>query len=146
MTKFFEERHHGRGAVTQRSLEDRRTRLTANRAATQEMALLMAHAKPYIASHKYDNAVEHFAELYGYVRGRFLANRLSRMIRRCGDDACLSHMRVCKVGNMYEEDEYDRTRESGCCGSADEEFVFWVRVAGVPVYRERYRLGFNYGH
>ena len=146
MTEIFAKQHHERGRITPRSLEDRRAKITVDRAAAEAMARVMAHAKPYTASHKYDNAVEHFAELYGYVRGRFLANRLSRMIRRCGDDACLSHMRVCKVGNTHEEDEYDRTRESGCCGSSDEEFVFWVRVAGVPVYRERYRLGFNYGH
>ena len=141
MTEIFAKQHHERERITPRSLEDRRAKIAVDRAAAESMARIMAHAKPYTASHKYDNAVEHFAGLYGYVRGRFLANRLSRMIRNV-NDSCLSHFRVARVGTS-EVLEYYVTRESGCCGSTDEIFEFTDHATGA---KEKYMIGFNYGH
>lgn len=92
----------------------------------------------------YDRAVARFSGLYGDQRGRFLAARLSRMLRRV-DTSCLSHVRVALVGDARQEAEYEAVRASGCCASVSQVFEFWDRSVD-PAVLERYRVGFNYGH
>ena len=75
------------------------------------------------------------------------------MIRR-RHDGCLSHFRVCRVGDAAQEAVYEATRAAGCCGRCDEKFTFFTcgdREAcwGDPdddIGVEVYRLGFNFGH
>lgn len=47
------------------------------------------------------------------------------------------NFRIAEVGNVEEEEAYDRAAERGCCGFFDTQKSFW----GVL-----FRLGFNYGH
>ena len=51
---------------------------------------------------------------------------------------CADNTRVATVGNQDEEIEYDKTQQSGCCGSVDVELV---TADGV-----KFLYGFNYGH
>jgi len=83
------------------------------------------------------------SDRYGETRGRFLAARLARAIRRTGD-GCISHLRACNVADAVEVAAYDETRVAGCCGSKDIDLEF--RPAGQPDTVERYKVGFNYGH
>ena len=81
---------------------------------------------------------------YGTVRGRFLAARIARAIRRT-QDPCISHLRACRTDKPDEVAGYEEIRSDGCCGSEDFEETFtpaWDPSAPAEIYR----LGFNYGH
>lgn len=89
----------------------------------------------------YDSVKRHLIEEYGNRLGTFLVNRLSGMIRKRKAE-CLSHFRLCEKGNIIQEQEYEKTRKAGCCGFADEEFIFKSDNEDNRIFR----IGFNYGH
>jgi hypothetical protein len=93
----------------------------------------------------YDSMKSWLIGWYGHKRGTFLANRLAKDIRRC-KDMCLSHLRVADTGIPSEMREYERIRESGCCGFSDNEVTFEVRLGPFVIAKEKYMIGFNYGH
>lgn len=66
--------------------------------------------------------------------GAFVANRMSRMIRK-RKAVNVSHVRVAKITDTHAMNAFYKAR--GCCGSAEEIYEF----DGFS-----YLIGFNYGH
>lgn len=77
---------------------------------------------------------------HGEPLGRFITNRLARMVRQTRD-SCLDNRRIA-VGDTPEVvAAYEAQRRRGCCGFADEVFTFTRDGVSTIV-----RIGFNYGH
>ena len=76
---------------------------------------------------------------YGERRGKFIANRLARAIRKTGIDPCMDNFRFADAADPAEMARYEEQRRDGCCGSVDE------RVTYHPT-GQTFLFGFNYGH
>ena len=119
----------------------------ASEKAADEIEVTRPHdIKPGLraSSHHFDALVAWLTGRYGTVRGRFLAARIARAIRRT-QDPCISHLRACRTDKPDEVAGYEEIRSDGCCGSEDFEETFtpaWDPSAPAEIYR----LGFNYGH
>lgn len=72
---------------------------------------------------------------YGTSIGFWIERELDRALDTV-DDPCIDSHRVCEVGVIEEEVEYDKSR--GCCGSHDET----IEHDSGRVFK----IGFNYGH
>ena len=97
------------------------------------------------AKEKYDDLKESMIKEFGLQLGTFLANRIAKAIRKT-KDLCIDNFRVARTWNPVEMAQYNKAREQGCCGFWDEEVVFTHKVLGVPVWKEKFIFGFNYGH
>jgi hypothetical protein len=96
-------------------------------------------------SDKYDSMSRKLVERYGPKLGQFLTNRLASMIRKRKAE-CLSHLRICKIGDPVSEGVYDDIEDDGCCGSYSETFEFKHKIFGMVTHTSKYKIGFNYGH
>jgi len=93
----------------------------------------------------FNNIKDWLSKKYGPRMGHFIAVRLAKAIRR-SKDKCLSHLRVARSNNILEMVEYESIRRAGCCGSWDEELTYAHRIFGITIWKEKIRIGFNYGH
>jgi hypothetical protein len=96
-------------------------------------------------SARYDSALAGLKEEYGPVLGTFLCNRFAGMIKK-RKASCITDFRVCLVGDKMQEKLYHQIKSTGCCGSVDQTFTFTRKVLGIPLRKQEYRIGFNYGH
>lgn len=95
-------------------------------------------------SSEYDSAKSMLIRQYGDRLGTFLVNRLAKMIRK-RQATCLSHFRICEIGNKQQEEQFSEISRSGCCGSAEEIFEF--KSGWQELWKSRkFKIGFNYGH
>lgn len=99
---------------------------------------------PIDKAEKYNDTKSWLIRKYGHRVGTFLTNRLAKMIRKT-KDTCLDNFRIAEVGTI-EEFEYYIRQELGCCGFADEEFIFKDKLLGLIPYKRKFIIGFNYGH
>jgi hypothetical protein len=98
----------------------------------------------YNVSDKYHDMLDMLCKKYGNKLGCFLTNRLAKMIR-VRKAECIDNLRIARVGYTSSMLEYNRQLADGCCGFADEEFVFARRV-GPLCFKSTWKIGFNYGH
>lgn len=85
---------------------------------------------------RYREAVDSLQSEYGPKLGLFLANRFAGLIRKHKAE-CITHVRVCCIGDPIGTYRYRQIEKDGCCASASGIFRFDLRF---------YRIGFNYGH
>lgn len=96
-------------------------------------------------SYYYDSILKWLSSKYGEKVGRFLTNRLCKMIRNT-NDFCMDNFRVAEETNNLEMKNYKKDLKNGCCGFNDERFIFKEKnLLGIET--ERYfRIGYNFGH
>lgn len=94
---------------------------------------------------EYNSTLDYMQKRYGKQVGLFLTNRVAKMIKSRKAE-CISDFRVCVVGNRESEANFDEIASHGCCGCAEETFVFKHRFLGITLTTTSYKVGFNYGH
>ncbi len=77
---------------------------------------------------------EELAERYGSDTGDRVWERIEFNTR---GKLHATHIRVCEVGNLVEEQAYEKIKEEGCCGEFELDYAYGER---------QFRIGFNYGH
>jgi hypothetical protein len=97
-------------------------------------------------SYYYDNTLKWLSSKYGEEVGRFLANRISKMIRQT-NDFCMNNFRVAEEGTP-EMKRYKEAKENGCCGFNDQKFVFkvWNEEKLSYIKKRIFWIGYNFGH
>lgn len=90
----------------------------------------------------YDSLVKDLQRRFGTKEGLFLANRVAKGIRQCGD-FCMSHSRFARKSCLSEVSTYETIRAGGCCGEWDDECTFIDKETGkITVFM----FGWNHGH
>jgi hypothetical protein len=90
-------------------------------------------------SYYYDHIVKWLSIKYGDKIGRFLSNRLAKMIRKT-NDFCMDNFRVAEVGTK-EVKKFEEQSKNGCCGSYENKFIFKEKNKN-----RIFLIGYNYGH
>ena len=97
--------------------------------------------EPIVIPNAYETMLDSFIKQYGEHKGKFITNRLAKMIRRC-NDMCLDNFRIADKNDPIAVDAYEDAQSHGCCGFADDEFEYTAHGKAPTIIM----LGFNYGH
>ena len=77
---------------------------------------------------------------YGPVEGDWLVQQLATFWEKAADQYdCVDNVRLARVGDTNDEEQYDESKREGCCGFEDVTF-------GPSPGGHTYNFGFNYGH
>ena len=76
---------------------------------------------------------------FGVEEAAFINNATNAWFATEGEFECSDNFRLCRIGDLAGEAEYEDARNDGCCGFIDIEI-------GPSPAGHKYRYGFNYGH